>query len=166
MRAAKLVAKTETAPVYAVVPVDNEDAIIARALAIVRSRMRSGPLFNAPAVVKDYLVLRYAGRMREEFDVLLLDSQHRLIEAETVGLGTLTQCSVYPREIARLALAHHAAAVILAHNHPSGLPEPSTADRTLTTTIRDSLQLLDVRVLDHLVVGGADVVSFAERGLI
>jgi DNA repair protein RadC len=107
-----------------------------------------------------------AGLPHEEFAVLFLDAQHRLIEMRTLFRGTLAQTSVYPREVVKAALACNAGAVVLAHNHPSGLAEPSRADELLTQSLKSALQLVDVRVLDHLVVGQGQVVSFAERGLI
>lgn len=156
-------------PVYAPAPTDDaDDAIVARALAILDARVRTGPVFSSPAPLKDYLRLHFADATangREEFAVLFLDSQHRLIAAETMFRGTLTQTSVYPREAVRRALALNSAAVALAHNHPSGSPEPSRADELLTHTLKSALTLIDVRVLDHFIVGDT-VVSFAERGLI
>jgi DNA repair protein RadC len=104
--------------------------------------------------------------VQEVFAVLFLDGQHRLLKLEEMFRGTLTQTSVYPREIVRRALELNAGAVILAHNHPSGVAEPSRADETLTQTLKSALQLVDVRVLDHLVVGQGTVISFAERGLL
>lgn len=124
------------------------------------------PVFDSPNRVKDHLRLHLAHRPHEVFAVMFLDAQHRLIRLEEMFRGTLTQTSVYPREVARRALELHAAAVVLAHNHPSGVAEPSRADEHLTAALRDTLALVDVRVLDHLVVGRHDVVSFAERGLI
>ncbi len=123
-------------------------------------------LFESPAKVKDYLRLQLAGREHEVFAVLFLDAQNRLIVLEEMFRGTLTQTSVYPREVVKRALEHQAAAVILAHNHPSGTAEPSRADEFLTQTLKSALALIDVRVLDHLVVGQSDVVSLAERGLL
>lgn len=137
--------------------------IARRALA---QQLREAPMFDAPQKVKDYLALHLAGRGQEVFTVLFLDGQHRLLKCEDLFHGTLTQTSVYPREIARRALQLNAAAVVLAHNHPSGVAEPSRADEHLTQAVRAALQLLDVRVLDHLVVGQGQVVSFAERGLL
>ncbi len=123
-------------------------------------------LFESPAKVKDYLRMQLAGREHEVFAVLFLDAQNRLIVLEEMFRGTLTQTSVYPREVVKRALEHQAAAVILAHNHPSGTAEPSRADEFLTQTLKSALALIDVRVLDHLVVGQSDVVSLAERGLL
>jgi DNA repair protein RadC len=125
-----------------------------------------GPVFDSPARVRDYLKLQLAQREHEVFAVLFLDAQHRLIRFDEMFRGTLAQTSVYPREVVRRALDLNAAAVILAHNHPSGLAEPSRADEFLTQSLKSALQLVDVRVLDHLVVARAQVVSFAERGLL
>jgi len=122
--------------------------------------------FNSPSVVKDYLRLVLGGRQQEVFMVLFLDAQHRLIAAEELFHGTLTQTSVYPREVVKRALIHNAAAVMLSHNHPSGLAEPSSADRSLTDALKQALGLVDVRVLDHIVIGEQEALSFAERGLI
>ena len=124
------------------------------------------PVFDSPARVKDHLRLHLGHLRHEVFAVLFLDAQHRLICLEEMFRGTLTQTTVYPREVARRALELHAAAVVLAHNHPSGVAEPSRADEHLTTALRHALGLVDVQVLDHLVVGRQDVVSFAERGLL
>jgi DNA repair protein RadC len=124
------------------------------------------PVFDSPQRVKDFLRLQIAHLGHEVFAVLFLDAQNRLIELEEMFRGTLTQTSVYPREIVKRALARNAHAVILAHNHPSGVAEPSRADEALTQTLANALKLVDVRVLDHLVVGQAEVVSFAERGLL
>jgi DNA repair protein RadC len=122
--------------------------------------------FTAPQVVKDYLRLVLGGRQQEVFMVLFLDAQHRLIASEELFHGTLTQTSVYPREVVKRALIHNAAAVMLSHNHPSGVAEPSSADRSLTDALKQALGLVDVRVLDHIVIGEQEALSFAERGLI
>lgn len=124
------------------------------------------PVFDSPQCVKDYLRLQLGHLNHEVFAVLFLDAQNHLIGLEEMFRGTLTQTSVYPREVVRRALELHASAVILAHNHPSGLAEPSRADEFLTQSLTSALQLVDVRVLDHFVVGRPDVVSFAERGLL
>lgn len=124
------------------------------------------PVFDSPARVKQHLRLTLGHLPHEVFAVLFLDAQNRLMRLEEMFRGTLTQTSVYPREVVRRALELHAAAVVLAHNHPSGLAEPSRADEYLTTTLKTALALVDVRVLDHLVVGRTEVVSFAERGLL
>jgi len=124
------------------------------------------PVFDTPQRVKDYLRMQLGHLNHEVFAVLFLDAQNHLIGLEEMFRGTLTQTSVYPREVVKRALDLHASAVILAHNHPSGVAEPSRADEFLTQTLSSALQLIDVRVLDHMVVGQPDVVSFAERGLI
>ncbi|MDN3920103.1 RadC family protein [Roseateles violae] len=124
------------------------------------------PVFDAPEAVKTFLRLKLAGLAHEVFAVLFLDSQHRLIAMEEMFRGTLTQTSVYPREIVKRGLELGAAAVILAHNHPSGVAEPSRADEQLTEALRQALALVEIRVLDHLVVGAGEPVSLAERGLI
>jgi DNA repair protein RadC len=124
------------------------------------------PVFDVPAKVKDYLRLQLGGHPHEVFCVLFLDAQSRLIRFEEMFRGTLTQTSVYPREVLKRALEWRAASVILAHNHPSGVAEPSPADEFLTQSLKSALALIDVRVLDHLVVGQGAAVSFAERGLL
>ena len=121
---------------------------------------------SSPRAVRDYLRLLLAGREHEVFVVLLLDAQHRVIASEELFRGTLTQTSVYPREVVRCALKHNAAAVIFAHNHPSGVSEPSHADEILTRSLKSALALVDIKVLDHFVVGGTRTMSFAERGLL
>ena len=121
---------------------------------------------NAPQAVRDYLKMYFAGREYESFVVIFLDAQHRVITVEELFRGTLTQTSVYPREVVKASLRHNSAAVILAHNHPSGVTEPSQSDRLLTDTLKQALSLVDVRVLDHFVVAGNQTMSFAERGLI
>lgn len=122
---------------------------------------------SSPGKVRDWLRLKLASSPREIFLALWLDAQNRLIKAEELFSGTLTQTSVYPREVVKSALGHNAAAVILAHNHPSGLAEPSKADEMLTRSLKDALAMVDVRVLDHFIVAGnALPLSFAERGLL
>jgi len=141
-------------------------AVIEMARRALAQPLRQRPVFDAPQKVKEYVALHLGARVQEVFAVLFLDGQHRLIELEVLFQGTLTQTSVYPREVVRQAMKHNAGAVILAHNHPSGVAEPSRADEHLTQTLKSALQLVDVRVLDHLVVGQGTVVSFAERGLL
>jgi DNA repair protein RadC len=128
--------------------------------------MAAGDALSSPSTVRDYLRLSLGGRGHEVFLAVLLDAQNRVIAEEELFRGTLTQTSVYPREVVKCALRYNAAAVIFAHNHPSGVAEPSQADRTLTETLRRSLALVDVRVLDHFVVGRDEVASFAERGML
>ena len=128
--------------------------------------LQRGDSLNSPRVVRDYLQLLLAGRQQEVFLVLFLDTQHRVIASEELFHGTLSQTSVYPREVVKRALTHNAAAVILAHNHPSGVAEPSQADQLLTNALKQALALVDVRVLDHFVVAAGQTLSFAERGLL
>lgn len=127
---------------------------------------RQTDCFETPRKVQEWLQLRFKGLEQEVFYVLFLDSQNRLIEAEEMFRGTLTQASVYPREVVKRALQLNAGAVVLAHNHPSGVPEPSRSDEALTSSLRTALSVIDVRILDHIVVAGTQSVSFAERGLI
>lgn len=122
---------------------------------------------NSPGAVRTYLKLKLAGLEHEEFHVLWLDAQNRLIAFDRMFSGTLTQTSVYPREVVKAAMRHNAAACILAHNHPSGMCEPSRADEMLTRTLKETLSMVDVKVLDHLIVAGNNTpLSFAERGLL
>lgn len=130
------------------------------------ARLADKPVFDAPQAVKDYLQLQLANRPHEVFAVLFLDTHHRLLAFEELFRGTLTQTSVYPREVVKRALALNAAAAILAHNHPSGNAEPSRADEWLTQQLVAALKLVDVRVVDHIVVARGELVSFAERGLL
>lgn len=145
----------------------REDRAIYRAMGLLEKRLRKpGEAFNAPRSVRDFLTLNLAGYDHEVFSVLWLDTQHRLIEAEHLFAGTLSQTSVYPREVVKRALYHNAAAVIFAHNHPSGCAEPSQSDQVLTAALKHALALVDVRVLDHIIVAGRDTLSFAEKGLL
>jgi DNA repair protein RadC len=123
-------------------------------------------LLNNPQATREYLRLRLRDLPHEVFACLYLDNQHRLLAFEELFRGTIDGASVYPREVVKAALKHNAAALILAHNHPSGIAEPSGADRSLTRRLKEALALVDIRVLDHLVVGDRDVVSLAERGWI
>jgi len=164
-------AGTEDPAPYVVKPAEfsqaDGDAIIAQALAILDSRMRAeGPAMTSPQAVRDYLKLTLAQEEAESFVVVFLDGQNRLIDAATMFRGTLSQTAVYPREVVKAALAHNAASVILAHNHPSGCPEPSRADELLTQALKQALALIDVRTLDHFIVAKSRIVSFAERGLL
>ena len=134
-----------------------------RALA---EQLREREVFGTPDAVKHYLQLHLAQRPHEVFAVLFLDSQNKLIALEEMFRGTLTQTSVYPREVVLRALHHHAAAVVLAHNHPSGTVQPSRADESLTQTLKAALALVDVRVLDHVIVAPGQALSMAEKGLI
>src|SRR4030095_2054065 len=144
----------------------TDDQTIQRALRILQSRMRSGPVLSAPSAVRDYLQLSLHARGHEVFVCIFLDAQHRVITCDELFRGTLAQTSVYPREVVKAALKHNAAAVIFSHNHPSGIAEPSRADELLTQALKQALALVDTRVLDHFVVAGSQLVSFAERGLL
>lgn len=144
----------------------SDDMLIQQALSILSRRMRTYDQLSAPSAVRDYFRLSLAGREHEVFMIVLLDAQHRVLRCDELFRGTLTQTSVYPREIVKLALATNAASVIFAHNHPSGVSEPSRADELLTQQLKSALALVDVRVLDHFVVADAEWISFAERGLL
>ncbi|HGE6014785.1 TPA: DNA repair protein RadC [Vibrio cholerae] len=128
--------------------------------------LKRGDALTSPQQTKLYLSSVLRDRQREAFYILFLDNQHRVIRGEILFEGTIDAASVYPREVVKRALHHNAAAVILAHNHPSGVAEPSQADRRITDRLRDALGLVEIRVLDHFVVGDGEVVSFAERGWI
>jgi len=139
-------------------------AVLELARRALAEELTAGVALSSPKAVAHYLQLLFHGKAHESFVVLFLDVKNRLIEAEEMFRGTLTQASVYPREIVKAALARNAAGVILAHNHPSGEPEPSSADLLLTQTLQQALGLVDVRVLDHIVVAGRRTHSFAEHG--
>ncbi len=141
-------------------------AVLELARRALREEVRRDTVLNTPARVRDYLGLSLRNERQEVFVALFLDAQNRLIADEPLFRGTLTQTSVFPREIVKQALRHNAGAVIFAHNHPSGLAEPSRADELLTQALKEALGLVDVRVLDHVIVAGNASVSFAERGLI
>ncbi|MBS0430378.1 MAG: DNA repair protein RadC [Proteobacteria bacterium] len=141
-------------------------AVLELARRAMAEQLAERTVFEAPDSVKRYLQLHLACRPHEVFAALFLDSQHRLIALEELFRGTLNQTSVYPREVVLRALHHHAAAVVLAHNHPSGSVEPSRADEALTQTLKAALALVDVRVLDHVIVGPGHALSMAERGLV
>ena len=141
-------------------------AVLEMARRALHEEMKMGDALNSPRAVRDYLQLLLRGREQEVFMVVFLDAQHRTLAAEELFHGTLTQTSVYPREVVKRALHYNAAAVVLAHNHPSGVAEPSQSDRMLTDALKQALALVDVRVLDHFIVAGAGCVSFAERGML
>lgn len=144
----------------------EKDSVVALALKVIEGRFQRGQTLSDANAVKAFLQLKISEYKSEVFAALFLDSQHQLIEYQEVFQGTIDQCSVYPREVARRALELNAAATILAHQHPSGDPEPSQADIHITQQIKKVMELIDVRVLDHVVVSQTDTVSFAERGLI
>lgn len=129
-------------------------------------QMRERDVLSSPQQVRDYLCLKLGGLKHEVFVVLFLDAQNRVLAQEEMFSGTLTQTSVYPREVLKRALHHNAASVIFAHNHPSGVAEPSRADEVLTATLKQALALVDIRVLDHFIVAANNTLSFAERGLL
>lgn len=139
-------------------------AVVEMARRALQEEMVSGDALSSPRAVREFLQLMLRGRQQEVFVAIFLDAQHRVAATEELFHGTLTQTSVYPREIVKRALHHNAAALIFAHNHPSGVAEPSDADRLLTGELKKSLGLVDVRVLDHFIVAGAGCLSFAEKG--
>lgn len=141
-------------------------AVLELARRALAEQLRERAVFTSPDAVKQYLQLHLARQPHEVFAVMFLDAQHRLIALETLFRGTLTQTSVYPREIVIRALEHQSASVVLAHNHPSGTVQPSRADEALTQTLKAALGLVDVRVLDHVVVAPGASLSMAERGLL
>ncbi len=138
--------------------------IVASALELLAQEVRESDALTSPAAVRDYLRLALADRPHEVFAVVFLDTRNRVIDTVEIFRGTLTQTAVYPREVVIEALQRNAAAVILCHNHPSGVPEPSAADRLLTEALKNALALVDVQVLDHFVVTRAETVSLAEKG--
>jgi len=157
-------AKSEDSPSYAI---HSDDAIIAQALTILKSRLDVAKVsIGSPNAARDYWRMQLAQKQQEVFCCLFVNSQHRVIACETMFTGTLSQTSVYPREVVKAALHHNAAAVFFCHNHPSGVAEPSRADELLTTCLKQSLALVDIKVLDHFIVAGTSIFSFAERGLL
>jgi len=140
--------------------------IIHTAKNLLAKQFQRDTVISSPADSRDYLVSQLADLEHEVFACLFLDNRHRVISFDQLFTGTIDGASVHPREVVKKALKHNAAAVILTHNHPSGIPEPSQADQSLTRRLKDALVLVDVRVLDHIVVGGTDTVSFAERGFL
>ena len=145
-----------------------ERCVVARELVRrwLNEELKRDCVLNAPQAVRDCLRIHFAGREHECFVAMFLDAQHRLIATHELFRGTLTQTSVYPREVVKAALRENAAAVIFSHNHPSGVAEPSQSDQQLTTALKNALSMVDVRVLDHFIVAGTSITSFAERGLL
>ena len=145
-------------------------AQFAAAIELVRrslnEKMKKSAALSSPQAVRDYLRLKLAARKEEAFLCIWLDAQHHTIDIQEAFAGTLTQTSVYPREIVKAALRYNAAAVIFAHNHPSGVAQPSRSDELLTRNLKDALELIEVKVLDHFIVAGHQAISFAERGLL
>jgi len=142
------------------------EQIVEAARQVVDQRMQRGVSFRDPAVAQGYFRDRLSGLEREVFAAAFLDTRHRLIEAVELFQGTVDGAEVHPREVVRQALLHNAAAVIVAHNHPSGDVEPSAADRAVTVRLKQALALMDVRLLDHIIVGGCSSLAMAERGLV
>lgn len=142
------------------------EEILSTARAMLARRVRRGAPLTSPALVRDFLAMKLGTLEHEVFCVAYLDNRHRLIEFVELFRGTIDGASVYTREVVKQALQLNAAAVIFAHPHPSGIAEPSQADELITRRLRESLALVEIRVLDHLIVAGGDVVSFAERGLL
>lgn len=185
MRKQPAKAKSEDSPAYISTPAhaalpSHADAlralegmptalVVSYALDRVQADMpTAGPMMGGPAAVREYLVLKnssHTDQHIERFSVLFLDSQHHVLALETIFTGTLTQTSVYPREVVRAAIRLNAAAVVLTHNHPSGSPAPSQVNGVLTRTLKTTLDLIDVRVLDHIIVAGTQSASMAELGL-
>ena len=146
----------------------NDTEIVREALRILDQQLRAQDeiYLTSPTTVRDYLRLQLAEREAEVFCVLFLTNRHRVIAFEEMFQGTIDGATVHPREVVKQALRHNAAAVILCHNHPSGASDPSRADEAITRRLTEALALVDVRVLDHLIVGGSEITSFAERGLL
>lgn len=168
-RTRKSAVASEPQVAYSVTPsklTEEDNAIIADALQRIDKVFSTGDVLTDPARAGEYIKLRVGALPREHFLVLFLDTRHRLLSAETLFMGTLDGAEVHPREVVRRALELNAAAVILGHNHPSGSTEPSAADRTVTTRLKQSLTLVEIRLLDHFVVGRGAPVSMAAKGLI
>lgn len=152
-------------PLFACELTPTDQQTIRTALTLLECQLREpGAAFTSSSSVRDWLRLQLATLDREAFTVLWLDNQHRLIAHDTLFLGTINSITVHPREVVKSGLKNNAAAALLAHNHPSGEAEPSQADRLITARLKQALELVDIRLLDHLVVGGMNIVSFAERG--
>lgn len=140
--------------------------VVGAALAVLSARVAGRHTLNSPRAVREFLAIRYADLEHEVFTVIFLDNRNRVIACEDLFRGTIDGASVYPREVVKAALAHNAAACLLAHPHPSGVAEPSSADEFITRRLKDALALVDIRLIDHVVVGGGSFVSLAERGLL
>jgi DNA repair protein RadC len=156
--------KSERPPEYSITDASGDKAV-KKALGILESRMRvPGVAMASPKDTTDYLKLKLAERPYEVFGVIFADNRHRVITLEEMFRGTIDGASVHPREVVKRALQLNAASVILFHNHPSGNPEPSEADKRITARLKEALALIEIRVLDHVIVGGMETFSFAERG--
>ena len=145
---------------------NEEQTVINAARAILSRRVRRGAEMSSPTMVRNFLILKLGDRDAESFCVLFLDNRHRVIEFREMFQGTIDGAGVYPREVVKTALQLNSAAVILAHNHPSGVAEPSVADEMITKRLQSALALVDIRTLDHCIVAGGEVVSLAERGIL
>ena len=156
--------ETETPATYTATA--DDDAIIAQACAIIDKRFATGETLTDPSAAGAYFKVKIGGSRREVFAVLFLDTRHRMLAFEEMFYGTIDGAEVHPREVVRRALELNAAAVIIGHNHPSGAPDPSSADRAVTQRLKQSLALVDVRLLDHFVCGSGAPVSMAARGMI
>jgi DNA repair protein RadC len=144
----------------------NADEVLQAAQRVLAGQMRDCEVLNSPQVVRDFLRVKLGALEHEVFAVIHLDAQNRVIEYVEMFRGTVSQTSVYPREVVKESLARNSAALLLVHNHPSGSTQPSRADEMLTQALKSALALVDVRVLDHLIVAGGDILSMAERGLL
>ena len=144
----------------------SSEDIIAAARKVVESRMKRGASFLDPATARNHFREKLAGYEREVFAVVFLDTRHRLIKYDEMFHGTIDGAEVHPREVVRAALSHNASAVIVAHNHPSGNVEPSAADRAVTSRLKQALALVDIRLLDHVIIGGNESTSMARTGLL
>ena len=147
------------------VPVADAD-VIGAALSVLSAQVSRGNTLNSPRAVREFLAIRYANLEHEVFTVIFLDNRNRVIACEDLFRGTIDGASVYPREVVKAALAHNAAACLLAHPHPSGIAEPSQADEFITRRLKEALALVDIRLIDHIVIGGGVYVSLAERGVL
>ncbi|MDR5907134.1 RadC family protein [Franzmannia qiaohouensis] len=154
----------ETAGTYRITDTVTEAELLSIAKAFARRRLARGRKITQPALAFEYLQILLQDYEHEVFSAIFLDSQHRVISFEELFRGTIDSASVYPREVVKQALANNAAAVILVHNHPSGDPAPSEADRRITQRLKEALGMMEIRVIDHIVVGSEGCVSFAERG--
>lgn len=171
VRESRLLYRGSLQPLFSASPekgIPHEKCAVAKELVrrFLEEELQHGDALNSPSAVRDYLRLSMNQYEHEVFVVIFLDARNRVIAAEEMFRGTLTQTSVYPREVVKAALKHNAAAVILAHNHPSGVPDPSQSDRLLTDTLKLALSLVEVRVLDHFIIAGVQTLSMAEQGLL
>lgn len=156
----------DSTAVYTLCRPASAEEILSQARIILEERFKPGTVIRSPSDTHNFLIAQLAHLEHEVFAVIFLDNRHKIIAFEILFHGTIDGTSVYPREVAKKALTLNAAAVILAHNHPSGVPEPSSADERITHRLKSALELIDTRLLDHIIVGGTQTVSLAERGLV